>query len=81
MVENKQVIAKIKAKHPDVPLIYFANGGSSYLERQKDMKVCRSPRNALSLSRTCTRTGSGTGPGANRAGCWRSWPDGAKCVA
>jgi len=34
-----QVIAKIKAKHPDVPLIYFANGGSSYLERQKDMKA------------------------------------------
>jgi uroporphyrinogen decarboxylase len=27
----------IKTKHPDVPVIYFANGGSSYLELQRDM--------------------------------------------
>ena len=30
--------SSIKEKHPDTPLIYFANGGSSYLERQADMK-------------------------------------------
>lgn len=28
---------KIRAAHPEVPLIFFANGGSSYLELQKDM--------------------------------------------
>jgi uroporphyrinogen-III decarboxylase len=28
-----------QAKHPDTPIIYFANGGSSYLERQADMKA------------------------------------------
>eukprot|EP00293_Proteomonas_sulcata_P020737 CAMPEP_0184304590 /NCGR_PEP_ID=MMETSP1049-20130417/14063_1 /TAXON_ID=77928 /ORGANISM="Proteomonas sulcata, Strain CCMP704" /LENGTH=362 /DNA_ID=CAMNT_0026616425 /DNA_START=198 /DNA_END=1286 /DNA_ORIENTATION=+ len=33
-----RAIELIKAKHPDTPIIYFANGGSSYLERQKDMK-------------------------------------------
>eukprot|EP00614_Pseudopedinella_elastica_P018061 CAMPEP_0172646098 /NCGR_PEP_ID=MMETSP1068-20121228/240062_1 /TAXON_ID=35684 /ORGANISM="Pseudopedinella elastica, Strain CCMP716" /LENGTH=384 /DNA_ID=CAMNT_0013460349 /DNA_START=33 /DNA_END=1187 /DNA_ORIENTATION=- len=27
----------LKDKHPEVPVIYFANGGSSYLERQTDM--------------------------------------------
>jgi len=32
-----KVIEKVKAKHPDVPVIYFANGGSGYLEMQKDM--------------------------------------------
>lgn len=32
-----QVIEGIKAKYPDVPVIYFANGGSSYLELQKDL--------------------------------------------
>lgn len=32
-----QVIERIKAKYPDIPVIYFANGGSSYLEMQKDM--------------------------------------------
>ena len=32
-----KVIAQIKEKHPSVPVIYFANGGSSYLELQKDM--------------------------------------------
>jgi len=30
-------IALSRAKHPDVPIIYFANIGSAYLERQKDM--------------------------------------------
>lgn len=34
-----KAIALIKAKHPDVPIIYFANGGSAYLERQKDMNA------------------------------------------
>eukprot|EP00281_Chroomonas_sp_CCMP1168_P013279 CAMPEP_0206285132 /NCGR_PEP_ID=MMETSP0047_2-20121206/41149_1 /ASSEMBLY_ACC=CAM_ASM_000192 /TAXON_ID=195065 /ORGANISM="Chroomonas mesostigmatica_cf, Strain CCMP1168" /LENGTH=402 /DNA_ID=CAMNT_0053715641 /DNA_START=71 /DNA_END=1279 /DNA_ORIENTATION=- len=34
----QKAIAKIKAAHPDTPIIYFANGGSSYLERQRDMK-------------------------------------------
>ena len=33
----KKAIAIIKEKYPDVPVIYFANGGSSYLELQKDM--------------------------------------------
>ena len=32
-----KAMAIVKAKHPDVPVIYFANGGSSYLERQTDM--------------------------------------------
>eukprot|EP00960_Hanusia_phi_P013357 390990-Hanusia_phi.AAC.2 len=26
-------------QHPEVPIIYFANGGSSYLDLQRDMKV------------------------------------------
>jgi uroporphyrinogen decarboxylase len=34
---SMKVIARIKAKHPSVPVIYFANGGSSYLELQKDL--------------------------------------------
>ena len=33
----KKTIQLIKEKYPDVPVIYFANGGSSYLELQKDM--------------------------------------------
>lgn len=33
----QKAIQIIKAKYPDVPVIYFANGGSSYLELQKDM--------------------------------------------
>ena len=33
----KKAIAIMKEKYPDVPVIYFANGGSSYLELQKDM--------------------------------------------
>lgn len=32
-----KAIQIIKEKHPDVPVIYFANGGSSYLEYQRDM--------------------------------------------
>lgn len=32
-----KAIEIIKAKHPTVPVIYFANGGSSYLELQRDM--------------------------------------------
>uniref|UniRef100_A0A7S1Z6K4 Uroporphyrinogen decarboxylase n=1 Tax=Trieres chinensis TaxID=1514140 RepID=A0A7S1Z6K4_TRICV len=32
----KKAIAIMKEKHPDVPVIYFANGGSSYLELQRD---------------------------------------------
>jgi len=33
----QKAIKIIKEKHPDVPVIYFANGGSSYLELQKDV--------------------------------------------
>ncbi|KAG7336493.1 uroporphyrinogen III decarboxylase [Nitzschia inconspicua] len=33
----QKAIEIIKTKHPDVPVIYFANGGSSYLELQRDM--------------------------------------------
>lgn len=33
----QKVIQHIRSKHPDVPIIYFANGGSSYLELQRDM--------------------------------------------
>ena len=33
----QKAIAIMKEKYPDVPVIYFANGGSSYLELQKDM--------------------------------------------
>eukprot|EP00956_Cyclotella_meneghiniana_P008044 scaffold10712_cov53-Cyclotella_meneghiniana.AAC.5 len=33
----QKAIKIIKDKYPDVPVIYFANGGSSYLELQKDM--------------------------------------------
>eukprot|EP00567_Pseudictyota_dubia_P006474 CAMPEP_0197441406 /NCGR_PEP_ID=MMETSP1175-20131217/7674_1 /TAXON_ID=1003142 /ORGANISM="Triceratium dubium, Strain CCMP147" /LENGTH=420 /DNA_ID=CAMNT_0042971669 /DNA_START=100 /DNA_END=1362 /DNA_ORIENTATION=+ len=33
----QKAIKIIKAKYPDVPVIYFANGGSSYLELQRDM--------------------------------------------
>lgn len=34
---SQKAIQIIKAKHPDVPIIYFANGGSAYLELQRDM--------------------------------------------
>ena len=33
----QKVISIIKTKHPGVPVIFFANGGSSYLELQRDM--------------------------------------------
>jgi len=33
-----QAMAYVKERHPDVPVSYYANGGSSYLERQRDMK-------------------------------------------
>ena len=33
----QRVVRAIKDRHPDVPVIYFANGGSSYLELQRDM--------------------------------------------
>jgi len=35
----EMTIKIIKEKHPDTPVIYFANGGSSYLELQKDMSA------------------------------------------
>lgn len=34
-----KVIDRIRQVHPDTPIIYFANGGSSYLEKQRDMGV------------------------------------------
>ena len=34
-----RAMAYVKARHPTVPLIYYANGGSSYLERQRDMQA------------------------------------------
>jgi len=34
---SQKAIKIIKDKYPDVPVIYFANGGSSYLELQRDM--------------------------------------------
>jgi uroporphyrinogen decarboxylase len=33
----KKAIQIIKEKYPNVPVIYFANGGSAYLEKQRDM--------------------------------------------
>lgn len=33
----QKAIRIIKDKHPNIPVIYFANGGSSYLELQRDM--------------------------------------------
>lgn len=32
-----KTIQYIKDKRPDVPVIYYANGGSGYLEKQRDM--------------------------------------------
>ncbi|KAJ1433326.1 Uroporphyrinogen decarboxylase [Ochromonadaceae sp. CCMP2298] len=34
-----KVAKYLKEKHPDVPVVYFANGGSGYLHRQVDMDV------------------------------------------
>ena len=34
---SQKVISIIKEKHPETPVIYFANGGASYLELQRDM--------------------------------------------
>ena len=33
----QKAMAIVKERYPDVPVIYFANGGSSYLELQRDM--------------------------------------------
>jgi uroporphyrinogen-III decarboxylase len=33
------VAKHLKAKHPTVPVVYFANGGSGYLAAQTDMSV------------------------------------------
>ncbi|CAM9095632.1 unnamed protein product [Phaeothamnion confervicola] len=32
-----RAMATFKARHPDVPVVYFANGGSGYLEQQRGM--------------------------------------------
>ena len=32
-----KAMAIVKEKYPDVPVVYYANGGSPYLENQKDM--------------------------------------------
>lgn len=32
-----KAMAYVKARHPDTPVVYYANGGSSYLELQSDM--------------------------------------------
>lgn len=32
-------MSKLKTRFPEVPIIYFANGGSSYLESQRDTQV------------------------------------------
>lgn len=34
-----RVAAYLKECHPDVPVVYFANGGSGYLHQQLDMRV------------------------------------------
>lgn len=33
----ERAMAKVKARHPHTPVIFFANGGSSYLELQRDL--------------------------------------------
>jgi uroporphyrinogen-III decarboxylase len=34
-----KIVAYLKAKHPAVPVVYFANGGSCFLHQQLDMGV------------------------------------------
>jgi len=34
-----RAMAYVKARHPDVPVMYYANGGSSYLDLQRDMEA------------------------------------------
>lgn len=34
-----RITSYIKERHPSVPVVYFANGGSAYLKSQLDMKV------------------------------------------
>ena len=34
-----RIASYLKERHPTVPVVYFANGGSGYLHRQKDMHV------------------------------------------
>jgi uroporphyrinogen decarboxylase len=34
-----RAIAYVKARHPNVPIIYYANGGSAYLHLQRDMNA------------------------------------------
>jgi len=33
-----KAMAYVKARHPDVPVMYYANGGAPYLDLQRDMK-------------------------------------------
>ena len=45
---SKMVAEHLKEKHPDTPVIFFANGGSSYLQRQKSL-IEDGPFSALSI--------------------------------
>lgn len=43
-------MAYVKRQHPDVPLVYYANGGSPYLELQRDMDADVRPPACISPS-------------------------------
>jgi uroporphyrinogen-III decarboxylase len=39
-VLNEKAMQMVKARYPEVPIIYFANGGSSYLHSQLEGMQC-----------------------------------------